>query len=87
MGERPNKEYQIDRIDNNKGYYKENCRWVLSKENNRNKRNNIKLECRGKIVCIAEWAEYLEVPYSRIRARLRRGWDTERVLYPSSRKL
>lgn len=33
--------YQIDRIDNNLGYYKENCRWVTPKENCNNKRNNL----------------------------------------------
>jgi len=39
MGERPSKK-QLDRINNNDGYYKENCRWVSPKENsnNRNKR-------------------------------------------------
>jgi hypothetical protein len=30
----------LDRIDNNKGYYPKNCRWVTSKESNRNKRRS-----------------------------------------------
>lgn len=29
--------YQIDRIDNTKGYYKENCRWISPKENMKNR--------------------------------------------------
>lgn len=32
----------IDRIDNDKGYYPENCRWVTMKVQNTNKRNTLK---------------------------------------------
>jgi len=39
MGERPGCQYQIDRIDNAKGYFKENCRWVTRLVNARNKRS------------------------------------------------
>jgi hypothetical protein len=38
MGQRP-KGLEIDRIDVNKGYCKENCRWVTRTENNQNKRS------------------------------------------------
>ena len=41
MGDRPAR-LQIDRIDNNKGYYKDNCRWVTHKANIRNS-NVVKL--------------------------------------------
>lgn len=37
MGKAP-KDYSIDRIDNNSGYYKENCRWTDDKIQARNRR-------------------------------------------------
>lgn len=47
----------IDRIDNEQGYYKWNCRWTTIKVNNRNSRNTIKY--KGK--CMKEWAEAFKV--------------------------
>lgn len=35
---------QIDRIDNDKGYFPENCRWVTPKENTSNRRCTVRLE-------------------------------------------
>ena len=37
MGRRPSNLHQLDRINNNMGYSKENCRWVLSVDNLRNR--------------------------------------------------
>lgn len=37
MGWRPTKKHQLDRIDNNSGYSKINCRWVEAVDNARNR--------------------------------------------------
>ena len=67
---------QLDRINNNQGYKKSNCRWVTLKENLRNKRNNR----RYKNKCVSEWSEITGIKINLIHLRLRRGWDWERIL-------
>lgn len=42
MGEVP-EGLSLDRIDNEKGYSKENCRWTTKKEQQRNRRNSIRI--------------------------------------------
>lgn len=40
MGKRP-KDTTLDRVDNSKGYFLENCRWASQKEQTRNRRPNL----------------------------------------------
>lgn len=47
---------QIDRINNDGDYTPDNCRWVTSKVNNGNKRSNRKIEYRGEIKILSDWA-------------------------------
>lgn len=40
MGRRPTKYHSLERIDNDKGYYPENCRWATKADQQANRRNN-----------------------------------------------
>lgn len=70
----------LDRINNNGDYCPENCRWATRKEQARNTRQNHFITFNGKIMTIAEWAEYLGVSSTVLRTRLYRGWPIERAL-------
>lgn len=73
MGKRPSAEYSLDRIDNEKGYCKENCRWATQHEQSRNRRDTFLIECNGEKLCMVDWAARLGVDRSTIYARIRRG--------------
>lgn len=72
MGERPDGT-SLDRIDNNKGYCKENCRWATPKEQSRNRKNTIHLEINGVTKTLPEWAEIYGINQNTIRCRIKRG--------------
>lgn len=64
---------ELDRIDNNKGYSKDNFRWATPTENKRNRRNSIHITANGITKHIAEWASDTGISIYSIRARLRAG--------------
>lgn len=81
MGCRPDLKHSLDRIDNNRGYSKDNCRWATKKEQSRNTRRSKTLEWRGVSRSLQEWSEILGIKASTISRRLTRDhWTIERAL-------
>jgi hypothetical protein len=78
MGPRP-AGLQLDRINNNRGYNKENCRWTTSKTNNSNRRDNIVITFSGKAMCLKDWARELQINYLTLYGRIKRGWSVEKA--------
>lgn len=69
----------IDRIDCNKGYSPENCRWVSMKVQQNNKRNNRLITYNGKTQTIAQWCEELGLCFSTVKYRLNKGKTVEKI--------
>jgi hypothetical protein len=70
----------IDRIDNDKGYSPENCRWSTEKEQGQNKRNNRVIHINGESHTIAEWARYSGIKENTLRWRITNGVPIEELL-------
>ena len=72
----------IDRIDNNKGYSPQNCRWVTAKEQSYNRRSNKLITIKGKTQTVTEWAKEMGLSVGALQNRLRYGWEEDRLLEP-----
>ena len=77
---------EIDRIDVDGNYSKENCRWVTRREQVINRRDfdssfNAKLfTINDKTLCISQWAENFGLSSALVSDRLRLGWKIEDAL-------
>jgi hypothetical protein len=76
----PEGRYQLDRIDNEKGYEPGNVRWVTPRQNSRNRRSNTLIAWQGKAQCIADWADETGIPYTALKQRFRNGWSVDEAL-------
>lgn len=76
-----NDSISIDRIDVQKGYTPENCRWADRFEQANNRADTVYLTYNGSTKPITVWAQELGMPRSVLYQRIRYyGWEAERAL-------
>lgn len=72
MGSRPEGK-TLDRIDSNKGYFKENCQWQTMREQQRNRRNNRIIKTPDGEMCVSEAAIHYGINKSTLLTRINNG--------------
>jgi hypothetical protein len=68
---------ELDRINNNYDYCKDNCRWVTRKQNMNNTRSNRLIDYNGITKTVSQWSDELNIPYKRLLSRLN-NWTVEK---------
>ena len=71
---------QIDRIDNNQGYFPDNCRWVTPQANMSNTRINLLIEFEGETHTASEWSRITGIPVRTIISRYHAGRSPAEIL-------
>lgn len=81
MGSRPSFKHSIERIDNNKGYCKSNCRWATMKEQCGNRRNSAFVTLNGETKIISDWCKFYDIKISTVYSRINRNkdWGYEKI--------
>lgn len=86
MGPRPSRDYELDRINNDLGYFKGNCRWLPKPLQSRNRRYTLTANLDGKEVTVWEMSQMSGLPQDLIRQRLRNGWTAGDAVTTPKRK-
>ena len=80
MGLRPTPGHTIERVDNDKGYSKDNCVWATRKEQAQNTRHNVYHEHNGERRTQTEWARLNGIKQCTVSQRINNGWSVEEAL-------
>lgn len=85
VGPRPSRLHTLDRIDNSRGYSKENCRWATMHEQCNNRRSNVKIIYEGVEYNVLELCRKFQL-HPRSLYDVRKRGEEEVIKYINSRR-
>ncbi len=86
MGERPGREFTIERKEVDGDYEPENCIWLPAKDQGRNKTCSVYVEYEGHEVLLLDLCAELGLDRNRTYQRLKLGWPLEKAISSPVRK-
>lgn len=76
MGDRPTPKHQLDRINNDLGYFRDNCRWATVSENMRNRRGYKTNKTGVQGVCVTAKGKFLAQVHHEGKRILNKTFET-----------
>ena len=87
MGNRPSKQYSIERINNNLGYSPNNCKWATKQEQTNNSRSNIKITLQEWTMNLSQWAQFVGLKHETLCCRIfKYGWPISKAIFQPIKK-
>jgi hypothetical protein len=80
MGDRPSKDHQLDRINNDGNYEPGNTRWLKRELQARNTRGNTRITLNGETRVLVQWLEILGLSLATYQSRVKRGMSQDAAL-------
>lgn len=72
--------WTLDRIDNDKDYSPENCRWITNEEQQKNKRMYKEFEYNNEIKTMLSWCKQYNLVWTEYYKLLKIGYDNKTIL-------
>ena len=95
IGERTERKYSLERIDNKKGYHcgscseciskglSKNIKWATRHEQCRNRKTNLIIQHDGKSLCLKDWARFYKIDRGAISRRWKMGLRGDALFSPT----
>jgi hypothetical protein len=71
----------LDRLDSDKDYYPENCRWIRQNDQWLNRRNTIWTESPWGKITLRDAAIISKIKYETLRYRVKQGWNARQIFW------